>query len=496
MKNNFLKYLVIGALILTSCSEEDLLVENQNQPDFLQVYASGEDVYNVVSGLYNTFYSAEASISGIGPMLAVAADNASCSWGNFAMRDMSWEPRKAWTNTPGYGYQGNTKHHFDKMYASINTASLALKAMDNGLQIGKDGKDDNLVRAFARFNMGIAYGSLALNFDKAFIVDEKISIENATVEDASDFTKIAEQALIYLDEAIELSNNSFTVPASWLGSAGNLTNADLKAYANSWAARILVNLPRNSTQNSNVNWTKVLEYANNGIKSDVNVINDGYNQWYNSFTDYLTYPGWGVIDMYVVNKLDPTMPNHWTDSVTFPAPPESTNENADHRINTDYEYIPSNWLRSDRGYYHWSNYRYSRYDDIYALGVGPAPQFLKAENDLYIAEGLAKTNKLAEAAAIINSGTRTTRGKLPEISANLDAVMDAIHHERIVELPFSSVGLQFYQMRKHNLLQKGTPLHLPLPARTLETFGVSQPFYTFGGPDGQDGENGSNGGWR
>lgn len=496
MKNKILNYILFGSLLLTSCSDDQLEVANENQPDFLQVYASGEDVFNVVSGLYNTIYRAEASISGIGPMLAVASDQHSCSWGNFAMRDMSWEPRKPWTNTPGYGYQGNTKWHFDKMYASINTASLALKAMDNGLDIGKDGKDNELVRAFARFNMGIAYGSLALNFDKAFIVDEKTSIENATVADATNYAAVAEQALIYLDEVITLSENSFTIPASWLGTAGDITNVELKAYANSWAARILVNMPRNSSENSSVNWTKVLQYARNGITSDMNVINDGYNQWYNSFADYLTYPGWGVVDMYVVNKLDPTMPSHWTDSPTFPAPPESTNLNADHRINTDYEYIPSNWLRSDRGYYHWSNYRYSRYDDIYALGVGPAPQFLKAENDLYIAEALAKTNSLSEAASVINAGTRTTRGRLPEVAANLEQIMNAIHHERTVELNFSGVGLHFYQMRKHDLLQKGTPLHLPLPARTLETFGEPQPFYTFGGPEGADGVNGSNGGWR
>jgi len=496
MKNKILIFLMMGSLLVTSCSEDQLEITNDNQPDFLQVYASGDDVYNVVSGLYNTFYSAQASVSGIGPMLATAADNASCSWGNFAMRDMSWEPRKSWTNTPGYPYQNNTKYHFDRMYASINTASLALKAMNNGLDIGKDGVNNDLVKAFARFNMGIAYGSLALNFDQAFIVDEEISIENATTGDSSSYTEVAAQALKYLDEAISLSNNSFTIPASWMGSQGDLTNVELKAYANSWAARIISGLPRNTTENSSVNWSKVLSYANNGITSDMNVILDGYNQWYNSLTDYLTYPGWGVIDMYVINKLDPTMPDHWTDSPTFPAPPESTNPNADKRISTDYKYVPSNWLRSDRGYYHWSNYRYSRYDDIYALGTGPAPQFLLAENELYIAEALAHNGDLAGAAAKINAGTRVARGNLPEVTANLSDIMEAIHHERVVELPFSSTGLQFYEMRKNNLLQKGTPLHLPLPARTLETFGDPQPFYTFGGPDGADGVNGSNGGWR
>jgi len=123
-------------------------------------------------------------------------------------------------------------------------------------------------------------------------------------------------------------------------------------------------------------------------------------------------------------------------------------------------------------------------------------EFKKAENDLYIAEASAQTGNLANAAAIINAGTRTTRGKLPAVSADKAQIMAAIHHERVIELMVTGAGLQFYEMRKNNFLQKGTPLHLPLPAKTLETFGEPQPFYTFGGPSGADGENGSSGGWR
>jgi hypothetical protein len=58
------------------------------------------------------------------------------------------------------------------------------------------------------------------------------------------------------------------------------------------------------------------------------------------------------------------------------------------------------------------------------------------------------------------------------------------------------MGLQFFDMRKLNLLQAGTPLHWPLPAKTLETFGETLPFYTFGGVDNADGITTSNGGWR
>ena len=492
MKNIIIKTLFIGFLCFTSCTQ-DFEVPNENQPDFLKVYASGADVKNVAAGLYSTFYLPNNFTMTM--MLSVAADNLSCSSANFGMRAMSAEPRLAWDNTPGYAYESSTSYPFNKMYAVINTASLVLKAMDNGLQIGKDGVDNNLVRAFARFNMGIAYGTLALTFDKAFIVDENITLENASAADAKTYSEVAAQAILYLDEVIALSgNNSFSIPADWMGTAGVLSSSELKQYANSWAARILSNLPRNSTELAAVNWQDVKKYADAGITSDFNVVQDGFNKWPNYAGYYLTSPGWAVADMYVVNKLDPTMPAHWDDDLV--APPASTNPNADKRIETDFQYKSSH-INADRGIYHWSNYRFKRRDFLSTWPpTGPLPEFMLAENDMYKAEAAAYTGDLSGAAAIINAGTRTTRGQLPSVAANLPDIKEAIHHERIIEMILTGTGLQFFEMRKRNLLQKGTPLHFPLPAKTLETFGVPKPFYTFGGPSGQDGINGSNGGWR
>ena len=492
MKNIIIKTLFIGFLCFTSCTQ-DFEVPNENQPDFLKVYASGADVKNVAAGLYSTFYLPNNFTMTM--MLSVAADNLSCSSANYGMRAMSAEPRLAWDNTPGYAYESSTSYPFNKMYAVINTASLVLKAMDNGLQIGKDGVDNNLVRAFARFNMGITYGTLALTFDKTFIVDENITLENASVADAKAYTEVAAQAILYLDEVIALSGgDSFSIPADWMGTAGVLSSSELKQYANSWAARILSNLPRNSTELAAVNWQDVKKYADAGITSDFNVVQDGFNKWPNYAGYYLMSPGWAEADMYVVNKLDPTMPAHWDDDLV--APPASTNPNADKRIETDFQYKSSH-INADRGIYHWSNYRFKRRDFLSTWPpTGPLPEFMLAENDMYKAEAAAYTGDLSGAAAIINAGTRTTRGQLPSVAANLPDIKEAIHHERIIEMILTGTGLQFFEMRKRNLLQKGTPLHFPLPAKTLETFGESKPFYTFGGPSGQDGINGSNGGWR
>lgn len=127
----------------------------------------------MAAGLFSTFYLANNYTTA--SLFAVSADNLSLPFVWFGMFDFAGqEPRVPWNNTPGYTYESSTSYPFNQMYKVINTASLVIKALDNGVEIGKDGVDNNLVRAFARFNMGIAYGQLALTFDKAFIVDEKL----------------------------------------------------------------------------------------------------------------------------------------------------------------------------------------------------------------------------------------------------------------------------------------------------------------------------------
>lgn len=495
MKSLKIFYVAFLFLIaLGSCKKLDV-GKNPNDPDFDDVYSNSASVKSIAGGLFNTWYIGTHSY-GESPMmfLATASDNVTCSWGNQAMRDMSWEPRQAWNNSPSYSYRATTKAFFDDMYKVINTASNVMKAINAGLEIS-GGADNNLVKAFCKFNQGIAYGELALVFDKGFIVDENITIPNATLSTASTPAEIATAAVGYLDEAIALCSNSFAVPSSWLGSTASYSNTEFKKLCSSWAARILANMPRNKTQVTAVDWAKVKAYADAGITSDFTIQQDGYTNWYAEAGDYLTFPGWGKVDMFVVNLMDNTQPQHWDDNASFPTPPASTNPQ-DQRIFSDFEYSSLNWFQPTRGYYHFSNYRYARYDAAYALGDGPVPDFMKAENDMLRAEARAYSNDLAGAAAIINAGTRVTRGSMAPVAAVLADIEKAILHERHVELYVTGMGIQFFAMRKLNLLQKGTPLHWPLPAQTLETFNEKPPFYTFGGVAAADGNNTSNAGWR
>lgn len=492
---NIKQYILFIMLLLAlgSCKKLDEgLEKDPNHPTLNDVFSSSDDLLSNASGLFNIWYTGTHSFSSTYMFLATAADNVTCSWGNQSMRDMSWEPRNAWNNAPNYSYQGTTKYLFDKMYASIVTASTVLKAVNDGVDVGDD---ESLIKAFCKFNQGIAYGSLALVFDKGFIVDENISLPDASVADAVSYEEIAAAAVGYLDEAIDLSSESFTVPADWLGTTTDYSNTEFAKLCNSFAARILANMPRNKTQLASVDWNKVKSYADAGITTDFIIQQDGYVKWYAEAGDYLTYPGWGKVDMYVVHLMDNSQPQHWDDVSTFPTPPESTSPQ-DQRIFSDFEYSSLNWFRPERGYYHFSNYRYKRYDAAYALGDGPVAELLVAENDMLKAEARAYTSDLSGAAAIINTGTRVTRGNMTPVNAVLTEIEEAIHHERHVEMYITGMGLPFFEMRKKDLLQKGTPLHWPLPAKTLETFGEALPFYTFGGTGNSDGANTSNGGWR
>lgn len=491
------KFLILATLVstaLASCKKNVLDVPNENDPDFAKVYAKGEDVQNVAAGLFNTIYMNSHATGGVQAMLNVAADNVTCSHGNFGMWHLSSEPRDlAWDNSPSYSNRGQTKATYDAMYSAISTANNVIKAINSGVQIGTAGAGNDRVLAVARFIQGIGYGNLAMVYDKAHVVDEAKTVE-PKLETALPYKDVATAALGYLDKAITLSANSFTIPKSWFGTATDLTNADFIKMCNTVAARIMSYTPRNKTELAAVNWGKVKTYADAGMTTTWNVVADNAT-WYDLAGYYLTLNGWGKTDMYVVNMMDPTQPQHWTNSASFPHPPASTAP-IDQRLTTDFQFTPSNNFRPDRGYFNFSNYRHKRYDALYVTFIGPKPEIMKEENDLLKAEARAYTGDLVGAAAIINAGTRVTRGNMPVVAPVLVDIVKAIHHERHVELYTTGMGIQFFEMRKLNLLQKGTPLHLPIPAAMLEVLRLTPPFYTFGTVAKADGIGTSNAGWR
>ncbi|HPC98331.1 MAG TPA: hypothetical protein P5257_03215 [Bacteroidales bacterium] len=492
----FLIFSVIAAFILAGC--ESLEVKNENDPDFATAFSNPSDVKGVASSLINAWFMITQNYDGPALALWVGADAGTCSWGNAAMRDFSYEPRRAWDNTPSYGNAVITENYYKTLYSILSSANEVVGKIkkDNLVITSDNGTDETpMVQAVGHLVQGLSLGYVGLLFDKAFIVTESTNLTETVP--VSGYKEVIDTAVACLDKCIAIcAAKTFELPTTWVPGIV-MTNTKLSELANTVAAVLLSYSPRNKTENDAVDWAKVLAYANKGLTYDFAPKMDDIT-WYTSYHTYANYSGWGMTDMRIVNMMDSRFPSRWVDANTWnilPTPVTSHTAGIDDRIFTDFQYMSSCGFRVERGYYHFSCYRFKRRDTYLSTWTEPAPVFYKAENDLLKAEALSKKSSpdLAAAAAIINSGTRVTRGGLAPVSADATEIENAIFYERNIELFCSGVGVEFFTMRKANKLQSGTPLHFPIPGQQLEVNLMD--YYSFGPGQGVAGQDYSNGGW-
>jgi len=491
--------IVFIALGLLTYSCADLVVENLVEPDSSKALANPSDLMNLAGGAFRTFHNAMQEYDGPALAMVTMADQGTCSWGNAAMNDLSSEPRAGYVNNLTYPYFPVVEHPWGETYAAISAVNDVLRAIEEkGVEIGDDGEDTKMTQAWSYFVSGAAHGYLGLIFDQGNIIKWDTDLETLTL---SPWQDLISASLEMLDQAIALcAANTFTVPENWM--AGDVyTSAELGALASSYAARILAYSSRNKAQNEAIDWSKVLAYAQNGIEKPLSPMLGINYDWYDYYMVYQIYPGWGRTDHRIINIMDNDYPSRWpNDNATWNTadgldPGEATSDDA--RLLSDYEYMADQAFRPERGFYHFSHYRFQRYDWLIAehwYGTGNKPSFLVWENEMLEAEALVRTGNVAGAVAILNDpdGARKLRGGLPDVTATDAAkVLLRIYDEKDVECMDTGVGVGFFDMRRNDRLQSGTILHFPVPATELEI--IQEPVYTIGGAP--DGENVSMGSW-
>lgn len=479
MKKIKITFMAVFALIASSCElETELDVDNVENPTSLEI---GNEA--TADKLFHSYYNTVNQYDGPGLALKTMADHTTMSWGNQAMRDMSSEPRIAWNNASTYNYASVTEVYFNALHSMLADAN-AIAA-----QVVADEPFSDPVKyaSVSRFGQGAALGYLGLVFDRVYISDETGTLNEG---EPVGYQEAIQLALEKLDLAIAAADaGDFVVENQVYGKS--YTSEEWSQFLNTLAARIYANSARNNAQRAGLDWNRILEYTKNGLTYDFAVGQDGWTNWWPDHIGYAIYPGWGRVDMRVINLMDESYPDYWPEGETTLPPANSP----DSRLASDFEYLESQDFRADRGTYHYSTYRHARYDNWLASGfTSDLYEMLKAENDMYMAEAYLRLGDLIQAAAVINAGTRVNRGDLDPVLVDADAIAAAIHYERLVETINTGMGLGFFEMRGKDLLQKGTPLHFPIPGAALDAAGV--PIYTFGGTTGTPGEDYSTGGWR
>ena len=487
-------YIIFILIFLTSlfgCKKDILEVDYNNQHD---VPSGGnidsEEIEALGSSLFWKWYMNQTT--SLSPRMAIwtMSDQGTSSWANRGMRDLSSEPRAEFNNTEEYTYADNFLTYYNDSYVVLSTANNILKSIKNGTDMGDDTEK---YRALSSFLQGVSLGYLGLVYDKSFIVTENTDEEVLMSLEAAPYSQVVDSALVALDKCIDICNSSsFTIGNDWI-SGDTYSNNELARLANSYAARILVAKARTTQENTATDWSKVLNYSNNGISKDFKVFNDNIN-WKNWFFHYtVSRENWARIDARIINMIDPSYPYRYPDLSGEPAPGEATS--ADARLLTDFNYDPVCEFLPERGYYHYSNYEYNVRYTYTQSNPEYTYNYLGTENDLLKAEALFHTGDKSGAISILNSGTRVNRGALAELDGGISDTefLEALFYERDIELIMTGFGLAYFDMRRRDMLQEGTMLHFPIPAEQLNVMGM--PTYTFGGVANADGINTSNGGW-
>jgi len=268
-----------------------------------------------------------------------------------------------------------------------------------------------------------------------------------------------------------------------------------------------------------VNWSTVLSHIDAGITDDFGIMLDNTN-WGDGIKRYVPRYDWFRADYKTVGPADnsggyqawlATPPADRTD-FDMDALDKRVQDGATGDDGTDFFYRKSQNFRADRGTYHYSRYGNLRFMYIRKTNIGWDPLMTTSEMDLLKAEALIRSGQNAAAADLINK-TRVARGGLPPADASGVSGSDCIpkklrdpaggcanlwetliYEKRINEF-IVAPGLAYWDARGWDLprgsgtsfLLEGTPYHMPIPARELETLGL--PFYTFGGVGGEGAAN-------
>ncbi|HVF39786.1 MAG TPA: RagB/SusD family nutrient uptake outer membrane protein [Gemmatimonadaceae bacterium] len=521
-----LSSLVAGAaaVSLFAACDPDLNVTNPNAPDVARAIATPGDVRQLIGSSYATWFHGMQGCAAPqcepvpGLATAVMADNMTMSFGNFGARFNGQEPRLAYNNSSAANDGRVASSPYDAMYGALGAANDGLNAIKRGIKVAanKSAPDETpQMQALAYLVQGLSLGFEALVFDKGFIILEDTDNTTATLQP---YAAVNTAALASIDKAIAAAaGKTWSIPSEFTPGM-NLTAAKFTQMANTMAARQIAYLSRTPTENAAANWAKVLQYADKGISTgasfDLQIQGDGGNNWLDVLKGYGELESWVRLDQRVVQLADPTQPLLY---LTTTPPPMANpvdkrfargTPNAAGDIKepgADFWFYKNIPFAAARGTYFFSQWAHARYIEFGfeadAPFLGIAPYVLAAENDLLIAEALVRTNGDKGRAATLINKTRVGRGGLPALSgaSSNNDLLAAIFYERDVELFDTGAGQAWFDRRRidTNLtyngipigntwgfrggsnLQKGTPRHLPVPAKELETLGL--PVYTYGG---------------
>ncbi|WPR76218.1 hypothetical protein [Algoriphagus sp. NG3] len=487
--NIYIGAILTGTIFLSACA--DLDVENLNNPNTDKVLATPDDLKGVVAGAFSNLYGLFRAYRGQVNLEHTAdhttmTNNVSNWWSEFKV-----EPRPQFANSLANSNRaGIIDNPFKLTNSAISSAVDVIRLIENeGVEIGTNGTDTQMVLAAAYFAKGMAEGYLASTYDQGYVVDKDTDLTTIELQPYDDVMDIA---LADLDKVIELAtSSSFQLDPTFINTPSPMGDADLARLASTYSAHFMMTRSRTKAQNDANDWAKIKELAKGGITDDYIIVQDGSN-WDNAFVEISGLDWYFRIDHRIIRIFDPSYPKRYPLEATALLPPATSD---DKRLELYYFYEEDmSRFNLTRGAQLRSNYRIGRWDEFYrGGGIGPIPYFFDYINQLIIAEAEVMTGNTQAAIDILNEGNRITVGGLEPLPNTLtdQEVLQTIWDERDIEVCRTDWAIPFMDARRRGILQRGVLLHFPVPITEMLVLGL--PEYTFGGQSAADGINTSDG---
>ena len=530
----FFTLLGLGAAV-AACSDP-LDVDNVDSPDRGTVLAKPADVVGLVASQYGQIITGTigATARVHTGFLTASFENAS-TLANNGLGPRSAMPRPLLDNSRGNAYLNENFNDFRFMSQVARVGATAIgKSREENFEPILGAAQTARMRGFAWFVYGVAMGNLAMVYDSAAVPLPEDG--PADVGPLVGYEELADVALKALDSALFHASSSaaasaYPLPDAWL-SAASVSQGRFVQLIRSSRARLRAGVARTPQDRAAVDWQKVVDDATNGITTDFNSNfnpNTAFDYTWLATGTHFRDTNWHQMTPYIVGMADSSgayddwLADRRSDRVPFliktvdqrfPAGETRAAQNAvGQGAPTGRRYFRNRAPGLDQAATGWQNsqydhYRWRAWAD--AGRIGPFPIFTVAENDLLAAEGYLRTNRIAQAATLIDK-TRTTAG-LPALSGVITSltqpvpggnacvpripvgpsftstqcgtILEALKWEKRMETAYTVYGAWYFDSRGWGDLPEGTPLSWPVPYQELDARLL--PLYTLGGVGGSE----------
>ncbi|WP_400070361.1 hypothetical protein [Zobellia russellii] len=472
---------IVMAMTVLSCTQEEFDIRNSNEADSQRVLANGPDFQNFNISNHSALFDNQIEFQGI--FFRGIADQFSTTNAFSGFWAFCDQPRRQIINsTANDDLSSQAGGPWNSFNSVINNANIVIGNIENdGNQVmvgDSDLTEQELAAAY--FDKGVAQGYLALIYDKAYIVNPDTdpgALEFSTYQEV--FVEAVKNIEIGIQKASSFSGFQYSIyPGGEM-----LDGPKFLELANSYLARLSIGLPRDNAEAETLDYNAILAYAEKGLTEDFSPLAEE-DVFFNNFQDWSLFDlgdaGYMPTDLKILHLFDPTYDTDYPEDESIVLG-EAVSD--DPRLEEYYEYVGDDFgfLRASRGRYLFSSYKTVKFfndNDQNETGL-PTNVFAKAEIDYIIAECHYRLGNFSAAVAALDASPRMSKGNQSTTAAGPN-VLNALLYEVSIELDLASgICVEWWFMRRHDMLQAGSPTMYPVPASELEI--TQDDIYTFGG---------------